>query len=196
MRLLHVSTDYVFEATHPRPIGIRHERSSASVYGQSKIAGEDAVFEILGDLGVVLRTSWLYGPAGRNFMNTMLSLFQTEDEISVVMDQVGAPTAVGSLTDAIEVIIEQDAGGCFHYTDAGVASWYDFAVAIQMVSAELGWEVSDCRIRPVDTSGFPRPAPRPVYSVLDCSDTVERLGLEQRHWLKSLGSVLAEIRSS
>lgn len=161
-RLIHLSTDYVFGGAASEPIDVDAPTEPTSVYGRTKLAGEQAVREILPDASWVVRTAWLYGGGGPNFVKTMAGLERTKDTVAVVDDQVGSPTWAGHLADRLIALSRSDAlPGTFHATNAGAVSWYGFARA---VFEELGADPD--RVQPTDSSSFVRPAPRPAYSVL------------------------------
>jgi dTDP-4-dehydrorhamnose reductase len=164
------------------------------VYGRSKLAGERAVLGAPHVSAVVVRTAWLYAAKGRNFVNTMLRLMSTRESIGVVMDQVGSPTWAKSLAAAIWGVVRNPAiRGVQHWCDAGVASWYDFAVAIQ--EEALSRRLLDRRIplHAIRTADYPTPARRPKYSVLDTRQTTMELGLSPLHWRENLRRALDEL---
>lgn len=193
VRLVHVSTDYVFDGAASQPYTPDHPRSPRSVYGQSKAAGEEAVAEALPEATIV-RTAWVYSRGGNNFVNTMLRLLAERDELTVVCDQVGAPTWAGNLARVLWCFAQHPASGLFHYTDAGVASWYDFAIAVAEEGEAAGVLAPRANVLPVDTSAFPRPAPRPAFSVLDCRSTHAHTGIAPEHWRRALRRMLGELR--
>lgn len=159
-RVSHVSTDYVFEGTGTRPYVESDEPAPRSAYGRSKLAGEWEVLAADAE-HVVVRTSWLFGPGGRNFVDTMLELGAERDSVAVVTDQVGCPTWSGHLAAALIAIAAGPGNqGLYHVAGAGHCSWHDLAVE---VFAQAG---IDCRVDPIDSSASDRPAPRPAYSVL------------------------------
>jgi dTDP-4-dehydrorhamnose reductase len=200
-QLLHVSTDFVFDGCQGSPYTPDQPRSPLGVYGASKAAGEEAVLaSALAAAGraPVLRTSWVYGPVGRNFCRTMLRLHAEKEEIGVVADQVGCPTATPTLAAACWRLIERAQAGVqppalLHWSDAGAASWYDFAVAIGELGLELGLLERQARVKPITTADYPTPARRPSYSLLDCTSTRAALGLEPTHWRAALRQVLARL---
>jgi dTDP-4-dehydrorhamnose reductase len=163
-RLIHLSTDFVFDGRGGSPYPVDAVTGPLSVYGESKLAGEVAVRECLGDRAVILRTSWVYSASGNNFLRTMLRLM-ARGPVRVIADQVGTPTSSYSLAEAIWKFASHPAGGTFHWTDAGVASWYDFAVAISEEAADAGILPSRAQVTPIATSEYPTPAKRPAYSV-------------------------------
>lgn len=161
-RLIHVSTDYVFPGDAESPYEPGDLTGPRTAYGRTKLAGEQAVREILPEAGHVVRTSWLYGNRGPSFVHTMANLERTKDTISVVDDQIGSPTWTGDLAAALLALAGSDVpAGIHHATNAGATSWHGFA---QAVFEELGADPT--RVGPTDTASFPRPAPRPAYSVL------------------------------
>jgi dTDP-4-dehydrorhamnose reductase len=189
-KLVHVSTDFVFDGTGNVPILPAAETNPISAYGRSKLAGEVACREVLGDEAIIVRTSWVYDRSGANFVNTMLRLLATRDEIGVVADQIGTPTFAGTLASGILKISESGETGIFHLTDSGVASWYDLAIAVAELGLEHGLISSSGRVLPISTSQFPTPATRPSFSVLDKSRTFEILCDSSPHWRASLNDCL------
>jgi len=192
-RMIHVSTDFVFDGTACSPIPPGTPVSPISVYGRSKAAGEDRVREILGSDALIVRTAWLYSAGPTNFVATMLRLMSTRDRISVIDDQIGSPTWASTLGLAISNLVMSGAAGTHHVTDSGVASWFDFAVAIQELALEIGILTRKIRIEPISTSAFPTKAARPAYSVLDKTSTNAILGRHAPHWRTSLRQCLESI---
>src|SRR5690554_5956199 len=170
--LIHISTDYVFGDVLPVPLREDMATDPQSVYGKTKLSGEEAVRSIL-DKHIILRTSWLYGSEGHNFLNTMLKLGSTRDDLKIVYDQVGAPTFVEHLAGAIVDIIKLNASqyGTFHYSNEGVCSWFDFAHAIFELT---GIEVA---IEPINSDKYLVKAKRPNYSVLDKQKIKDTFGI-------------------
>ena len=193
-RMLQLSTDYVFDGRNTRPYRPDDRPSPLGVYGATKLGGERAVLETLGPRAVVLRTAWVYAATGRNFLRTMLRLLSEREQVSVVRDQVGTPTSAASVARAAWAAAAAARGGIEHWTDAGTASWYDFALAIQEDATSLGLLSAAARVIPISTEEYPTPARRPRYSVLDCSATRAALGLEPEPWRAELRLVLAEVR--
>jgi len=192
-RLLHVSTDFVFDGASNVPYAPGHPVAPLNVYGRSKAGGETAVLQALGDKALVVRTSWVYSATGHNFFRTMLRLLRERGAVSVVDDQIGTPTSAGSLASVLwRFATRPDLSGVFHWTEAGVASWYDFAVAIAEEAAVAGALPRDVKVNPIDTQGYPTPAKRPRYSVLDKRSTIAALGIEPIHWRKQLRVVVRE----
>ena len=182
--LIHVSTDYVFDGTAHLPYTEDAPTAPLGVYGRTKLAGERAVAES-GCKYLTFRTAWLYSEYGNNFLKTMLRLTAEKERLNVVFDQAGTPTYAGDLAMTIFSIVEGGyfAGteGLYHFSNEGVASWYDFAAEI---AAAAGHD--KCRIRPCRTAEFPTKAARPAYSVLDKSKIKETFGLEIPHWRESM----------
>ena len=165
--LVHISTDYVFDGSATEPIREDGEIGPLSVYGKSKLEGEEAIQEIL-DKYFIIRTAWLYGINGRNFPKTMLELAENHPEITVVYDEVGTPTYTPDLAEGISRLIETDYYGIYHLTNSGSCSWCEFAKYIFEIAGR------DVKVIPVTASEFARPAPRPSYSVLDNSNWIEK----------------------
>jgi dTDP-4-dehydrorhamnose reductase len=193
-RLVHISTDFVFDGTSSVPYRPDAEARPLNVYGMTKKAGEDAVLGALPEHSVILRSSWVYAAGGRNFLGTMLRHLRSTGAVRVVADQIGTPTAARSVAEAIWQIIDKPAiSGIHHWTDAGVASWYDFAVAIVEEAAQLGLLSGSATVTPIATKEYPSAARRPAYSVLDKRSLIS-LGFIPVHWRTRLRSVLGEIR--
>ena len=197
-RLLQISTDFVFSGMQGHPYGADDQPAPLGVYGESKARGEAAVFEVLGPKrACVLRTSWLYGPVGKNFCLTMLKLHAAKaaagEALNVVADQVGCPTHTAGLAAACWQVLAKDIGGIQQWSDAGAASWYDFAVAIGEEAVALGILATAAQVNPISTAEYPTPAQRPSYSLMDCSASRKALGLEPLHWRQGLRQVLASI---
>jgi dTDP-4-dehydrorhamnose reductase len=195
-RLLQVSTDFVFNGNQGHPYRPEQPRDPLGVYGASKAAGEEAVEQLLaGDgRGLILRTSWVMGPVGRNFALTMLRLHREKPAIAVVADQVGCPTSTSTLAAACWRAIErQPQAQVLHWSDAGAASWYDVAVAIGELAVELGLLQQAADVRPITTADYPTPAQRPSYSLLECSQSRQLLVLEPLHWRQALRQLLETV---
>ena len=192
-KMLHISTDYVFDGMKSIPYKTEDLRNPLGIYGKSKKAGEDAVIEALGpsSTGYIIRTSWLYSKEGKNFKNTILKLLQEREIIDVVSDQIGTPTSTYSLANACWKLISNIEDGIktpliSHWTDAGVASWYDFAVAIYEINKSIDSIKKGCKIIPIPSSSYKSIAPRPYFSVLDCTNTRRSLSIQPLHWRTSL----------
>ncbi len=193
-RMVHVSTDFVFAGDRPQPYDLDAATAPVNVYGRSKLAGEEAVLGQLGAAATVVRTSWLYASTGRNFVLTMLNLMRSRESLGVVVDQVGSPTWAGSLARAVwDLARRADLSGVQHWSDQGVASWYDFAVAIQEEAIARRLLDRAIPIRAIAALEYPTPARRPAYSVLDTHRTAEALGYRPPHWRASLRNMLDEL---
>ena len=204
-RLLQVSTDFVFNGSQGSPYRPEQALDPLGVYGATKAAGETAALSLPG--ARVLRTSWVYGPVGKNFCLTMLRLHGLKaaagEPLGVVADQVGCPTATHTLAAACWRAIGAGATPSgsgpeqqpriLHWSDAGAASWYDFTVAIGELGMAAGLIGKAALVRPLTTADYPTPAQRPSYSLLDCTASRAALGLEPLHWRAALAEVLAVI---
>jgi dTDP-4-dehydrorhamnose reductase len=189
-RLVQISTDFVFDGNRSSPYRPTDTANPLGVYGASKLAGEQAVQDILGDQALIVRTAWVYSRQGGNFVNTMLRLMGERESVRVVSDQVGTPTWARGLAEAIWRAVGLGLRGIHHWTDAGVASWYDFAVAIQEEALAVGLLERSIDIHPIRAVDYPTPAMRPPYSVLDKSETWKALGYEAEHWRVALRKML------
>lgn len=187
-KVVHVSTDFVFDGKSPRAYLPDDARNPLSVYGRTKALGEDKLR--MKDL--LVRTAWVYEAGGQNFVRTMIRLMKEREELGVVADQIGSPTWAKELARVIWSLVERKATGTFHHCDAGVASWYDFAVAIAEEACALEMLPRIPRIRPIATADYPTPARRPNFSLLDCRSTRELLGDEPVHWRINLRLMLCE----
>ncbi|MEO5706814.1 MAG: dTDP-4-dehydrorhamnose reductase [Alteraurantiacibacter sp.] len=185
-RLVHVSTDFVFDGSSSRSYQPADPRNPLSAYGRTKAEGEDAA----GADALIVRTAWVYTAGGANFVRTMLRLMAERDALSVVADQIGAPTWAPGLAATIWGLLEKQATG--HHSDAGVASWYDFAVAIQEEALAARLLDRAIPITPIATAAHPTPARRPLFSLLDCSATRDLLGDGYTHWRVNLRRMIEE----
>ena len=188
-RLVHVSTDYVFSGSGNRPYEPDDEPDPQTVYGRTKLAGEQAALSLLPAESVIIRTAWLYSPVGKNFVRTMVRLGRERSEIKVVNDQTGSPTSAASLADAIVKVIfaPRFEAGIFHYTDRGAATWYEFAATIQRLAG------NSCRVIPCRTDEYPTAARRPAYSVLSGEKIRRVYGAEAPDWHEPLRECMAQI---
>ena len=194
-RLLHLSTDFVFDGESNRAYRPDDRTNPLSVYGLSKLGGERHVLNA-DAAGIVLRTSWVYAATGRNFVLTMLRLMREKETLSVVCDQIGAPTWAAGIGSAICDLIAAGApGGVYHWTDLGVASWYDFAVAIQEEALARGLLRRAVPVRPISSADYPTRARRPAFSVLDSSSARALVKAPAQHWRQNLRSMLDELRA-
>ena len=196
-RVIHLSTDYVFDGAQGHPYSPADRPHPLGVYGRTKLAGEREVARISGGTALILRTSWLYSVHGRNFVVNMLRLMRERDTLGVVVEQVGCPTWARGLAGAIWAAAAAPAiQGVHHWTDAGVASWYDFAVAIQEEGLALGLLERAIPIRPLRAAEYPTDARRPSYSVLERSAELADLGVPVRHWRVQLRAMLGEVAAA
>lgn len=191
LRIVHISTDYVFDGHTCRPYTEGDKVNPLSQYGTSKRKGETSLLGLAPE-SVIIRTGWLYSPYGKNFVKTILRLSGEKPRLHVVSDQIGTPTYARDLAQAVETVLfsPQWVPGIFNYADEGVASWYDFAVAIQRLAA-----ITDCPVMPIPTSDYPTAAQRPFYSVLDKSRFKATFGATIPHWEESLARCLERILS-
>jgi dTDP-4-dehydrorhamnose reductase len=195
-RVLHLSTDFVFDGTSSRAYLPSDAPHPLSVYGSTKLGGERRILES-GAGGIVLRTAWVYASAGRNFVLTMLRLMREREQIRVVSDQIGAPTWASGLAGIIWGLVEMQApAGVYHWTDLGVASWYDFAVAIQEEGLARGLLSRPTEVVPITTADYPTRARRPAFSVLDTSGTRALSAAPTAHWRSNLRKMLDELRTA
>lgn len=211
--LIHVSTDYVFDGRKNTPYTEDDSPNPIGVYGRTKLEGEEGIRKACTN-HLILRTAWVYGIFGKvNFVKTMLRLFAEREEVRVVADQVGSPTWAADLAQAIHAMVCRCANatllsqasqepeqpslptGTYHYTNSGVASWYDFAVAIFEEAKLLGFPLKVQRIVPIATADYPTPAQRPAYSVLSGKKISDLLGSHPPHWRQALRQMLVEFYS-
>jgi dTDP-4-dehydrorhamnose reductase len=196
-RLLHVSTDYVFDGQAKAPYQPADATNPLNVYGQTKLRGEQAVLEVLSDRAVVLRTAWIYAAEGRNFLLTMLRLMRERGAVRVVNDQRGTPTEARSIARALwQLAALPRIGGILHWTDEGVVSWYEFACAIAEDARAAGLLSSDAQVTPISSAEYPTPARRPAMSILDLRDSIVSMKLQPTRWRDSLRATLAALRAT
>ncbi len=188
-RLIHISTDYVFDGTGCRPYREDDPVCPASVYGRTKLDGERHVIDVAPE-SIIVRTAWLYSPHGKNFVKTMLKLGREKEQLRVVCDQVGTPTCALDLASVIKTFIdcEQWHQGIYHFSNEGAISWYDFTLAIHRLAG-----ITTCHVLPCMTEDYPTPARRPHYSVLDKSKIKRTLGIEIPHWEESLAQCISTL---
>ena len=187
-KIIHISTDYVFDGRHYKPYLPQDKVNPISAYGRTKQAGELAVLENA-KIAIIIRTAWLYSAHKNNFVKTMRSLGAERESLNVVDDQIGSPTFAGDLAQAIVEILPQinEANkGIYHYTNEGVCSWYDFAIEIMSLSR------LDCKINPIPSLAYPTKATRPFYSVLDKTNIKETFNIKIPHWKESLAKCLKQ----
>ena len=196
-RHVHISTDFVFDGRQGHPYEPKDPPRPLNVYGTSKLDGERRVEQATAGEALIFRTAWLYGVHGSNFVLTMLRLLGSRRSVQVVVDQVGTPTWTRSLARAIWVAAELPAlRGVHHWTDAGVASWYDFAVAIREEALALHMLQQAAEVLPIPTTAYPTPAQRPSFSVLSKEQTWAALGIRPDHWRANLRLMLEELHGA
>ena len=193
IKVIHISTDYVFDGSAHIPYGEDARINPKTVYGKSKAAGEEDLMRVCLD-AVIIRTSWLYSAFGDNFVKTMLKLGKERDSLSVVFDQIGTPTNAADLAEVILQIIRKTIDnesafktGVYHFSNEGVCSWYDFAIAIHKL-ADI-----TCNVLPIESKEYPAKTPRPFYSVLNKKKIKKTFGIQISHWEKSLSSCVAQL---
>ena len=182
IRFIHISTDFVFDGSKNTPYTVNDTPNPINVYGASKLAGEQAITKYSPDNSAIVRTSWVYSSHGNNFVKTMLRLMAEKDELNVVSDQIGSPTNAKGLAQFLWQLAEQESlEPIYNYSDLGVASWYDFAIAIQEIAFEKGKLQCKIPIKPISSAQYPTPAKRPVFSLMQPSVISKRF-----HWRTSL----------
>jgi len=191
--LIHVSTDFVFGKGNGAPFPEDAPVAPVSVYGKTKLAGEQLLQRQMPDSSLIVRTAWVYSSHGNNFVKTMLRIMNERGEVGVIADQIGSPTWANALARALWQAAILRASGVMHWTGAGVASWYDFAVAIAEEGRAAGLLERDVLVRPLTTAQYPTPAARPHYSVLELTRTWERLDSSAAHWRDDLRTMLKEL---
>ncbi|MGR5342244.1 dTDP-4-dehydrorhamnose reductase [Vibrio astriarenae] len=217
--LIHVSTDFVFDGSNTSPYQPEDTPNPINIYGDSKLQGDIKVSQILGNQATIIRTAWVYSAHGNNFVKTMLRLMAEKDSLGIVYDQVGTPTWAKGLAQMIWALVDEKQKNnklevntdtslsslseanfpllteILHWTDAGVASWYDFAVAIQELALEKGMLEKEIPVGPIPESAYPTPAKRPSFSVIDKTTAEKASGLKTIHWRKQLSSMLDELNN-
>lgn len=187
--MIQVSTDYVFDGTAHIPYTEEEPTCPASVYGSTKLAGEQNVMDHC-EKAMVIRTAWLYSIYGNNFVKTMIRLGQERDSLGVIFDQIGTPTYANDLAQAIFAAINKGVvRGIYHFSDEGVCSWYDFTIAIHRLAG-----IASCKVKPLHTADYSAKAPRPHYSVLDKTKIKDTFGIEIPHWEESLKRCINQLR--
>jgi dTDP-4-dehydrorhamnose reductase len=193
-KLLHVSTDFVYDGSNSTPYHTNATPNPINVYGASKLAGDILLQEIMPTASVIVRTAWVYSANGNNFVKSMLRLMQEKPQLGIICDQVGTPTWANGLAKWLwAVAAKPKVFGIYHWTDAGVASWYDFAIAIQELGIEKGLLKEVIPILPIPTSAYPTPAKRPAFSVIDKSSAEVVSGLNTIHWRKQLSAMMDDL---
>jgi dTDP-4-dehydrorhamnose reductase len=197
-RIIHISTDFVFDGVSGIPYRPEDKPNPLGVYGKSKLAGEQALMEVYPEGSTIVRTAWLYSAHGNNFVKTMLNLFRQQQVVRVVSDQVGTPTWAFNLARFLWFLADYDpaltTNRCYHFTDAGVASWYDFAVAIE--EETRSWRDHPVEVVPILTKDYPTKAVRPHFSVLNKETTWKLWNEKPQHWREALRSMLKELYDS
>jgi dTDP-4-dehydrorhamnose reductase len=193
-RIVHVSTDFVFDGRTARPYLPEDPTAPLGVYGASKQAGDEAVAAAAPG-ALIVRTAWVYSPWGGNFLKTMLRLMSERAQVRVVADQIGTPTSAATLAETLWGLTRVGAGGVFHCTDAGVASWYDFAQAIAEDAHTLGMLRGGVQVIPIATKDYPTPARRPAFSVLDKTKTWATMDGPPPHWRVEMRAVLSRLKA-
>jgi dTDP-4-dehydrorhamnose reductase len=196
-RLIHVSTDFVFDGAQQSPYAPHHQTRPVSIYGASKLAGEAAVSQALPEASLIVRTSWLFSPYGTNFVKTMLRLMRRRQSLDVVADQIGSPTSAATLARLLlSAVSTPSHNGIYHWCDGGQISWYDFALAIQTEGLAAGILHKTIEINPVGTDQYPTAARRPAYSVLDRSQALRDFAQQPSDWKEQLRLVVQQLAST
>ena len=194
--MLHISTDYVFDGEGEQPYVESDQTSPQGIYGQSKLAGEQAVAESCAE-HLILRTAWVFGEQGNNFVKTMLRLAQSRDELSIVGDQFGGPTYAGDIADALITMVQyldqgnQAKWGIYHFSGMPYASWFDFASAIFQATEQHDVLTKQPKLLAIPTSAYPTPAKRPANSRLDCSKIENQFAIKSSDWNAALNNIQA-----
>ena len=195
--VVHVSTDYVFNGHKGSPYLPSDPIEPQGAYGKTKADGEKALLDILPEASCLIRTAWVYSAHGNNFVKTMLKLMADKPQLTVIDDQIGTPTWAKGLADACVSAAKNKTVGVYHWTDEGVASWYDFALAIQELGIEKGFLDSAIPVLPIPSSQYPTPAKRPHYSVLDKTSAREAFATcNPTHWRKQLSAMMDELKAA
>jgi len=193
IQFMQISTDFVFDGKAHTPYPVDAPAEPEGMYGKTKQDGDVLVKEILGDDAFIIRTSWLYSAHGNNFVKTMLRFMAEREELGIIADQIGTPTWANSLAQAAWQAIENKVTGTHHWSDAGVASWYDFAYAIMEEGVALGLLDKPITINAITTADYPTPASRPCYSVMDKTQTWKTLDMKSEHWRVALRQMMSEL---
>ena len=194
IQFMQISTDFVFDGKAHTPYLVDAPAEPEGMYGKTKQDGDDLVLEILGDDVFIIRTSWLYSAHGNNFVKTMLRFMAEREELGIISDQIGTPTWANSLAQAVWQAIEKKVTGIHHWSDAGVASWYDFAYAIMEEGVALGLLDKTITLNAITTADYPTPASRPCYSVMDKTTTWQALDMKSEHWRVALRQMMKELK--
>lgn len=195
IRLVHISTDFIFDGQKSSPYLPSDPANPLGIYGQSKLMGEEHILAITKACDTtIIRTAWVYSRHGHNFVKTMLRLLRERDTLSVIADQIGTPTWAHGLAQAVWAVALKGITGIHHWTDAGAASWYDFAIAIMEEATTLGLLSRQASIRPIPAREYPLPAQRPPYSILDKTSLWQALDWTPSHWRVELRKMLTEMQ--
>ncbi|MBI5234852.1 MAG: dTDP-4-dehydrorhamnose reductase [Deltaproteobacteria bacterium] len=196
-QLIHISTDFVFDGKKSSPYNEDDQTAALNVYGESKLAGEIEIARRMSEYAII-RASWLYGASGANFVKTIIRLASERERLNVVYDQVGAPTSTTDLSDAVIALLQRRfdgtaKSGVYHFSNEGVASWYDFAVAILNEARLHGLSLKCRSIEPILSKDYPTSARRPAYSVLDKTKIKKACGLVIPHWAAALKNTMSAL---
>ena len=194
-KLVHVSTDYVFDGTGGKPYKETDKTNPINIYGETKLAGEQALKEIMPTNAIIIRTSWVYSEFSNNFVSTMLRLGKERDELNVVSDQIGSPTYATDLAGAILEIIknkefreEDQATQIYHYSNEGEISWHDFAKEIFKIAK------TNCKVNPITTQQYPTPAKRPKNTLMNKNKIIEKFGVKNANWKEPLNTCITTLK--
>ncbi|HID82210.1 MAG TPA: dTDP-4-dehydrorhamnose reductase [Chromatiales bacterium] len=194
IRLLHISTDYVFDGDSSSSYIPTDDTNPLNIYGKSKLIGELQVMHALEDDALVIRTGWVYSRHGHNFVKTMVKLMQDRDSVSVIDDQVGSPTWANEFARVIAIAVKKDLRGIYHWTDAGVASWYDFAHAIHGMARHLGYVNGKVSVKAISSEEYKTKAKRPRNTVMCKRSIREATGYRGHHWRDTLYKMMKELK--
>ena len=186
-KFIHISTDYVFNGEATYPYTENFPTNPINIYGASKLEGEKQAMQLNPDC-IIIRTSWVYSSFGKNFVKTMIRLMNEKDEIKVIDDQVGSPTYAADLAEVILKIIPDWKAGIYNFSNEGIITWYEFAVAIKEIIN------CPCDVKPITTAEYPTPAKRPAYSVLDKTKIQETFDVKLKNWKESLAICIEKIQ--
>lgn len=191
LKVIHVSTDYVFDGTNHIPYSENDEVCPATIYGKSKLEGELILQQIISQQSIIIRTSWLYSSFGNNFVKTMMKLGSERDKLNVIFDQIGTPTYAADLADVIMKIISNDTfkSGIYHFSDEGVCSWYDFTKTIHRLAG------IKCDVQPIESKDYPARTPRPHFSVLNKAKIKANYDFRIPHWEESIEKCINILKS-
>ncbi len=194
IQFMQISTDFVFDGKGHTPYLVNAQAEPEGMYGKTKQEGDELVLKILGNDTFIIRTSWLYSTHGTNFVKTMLRFMVEREELSIISDQIGTPTWANSLAQAVWQAVDKKITGIHHWSDAGVASWYDFAYAIMEEGVALGILDKTITLNAITTADYPTPASRPCYSVMDKTTTWKELQMKSEHWRVALRKMMGELQ--